>query len=150
MTSGQTVVRCYALICNDLDEVLISDEKQGEWTFTKFPGGGLEFGEGIKECVQRELKEELNLECEVGELFYVNDFFQASALHTNKQLIAFYFLVTLNTRNTDYRTNYEVPILDEGEKQRWVKIDELNEEMFTFPIDRLVVKKLIEKKNFNK
>ena len=57
----------------------------------KFPGGGHEFGEGLKETLIREFKEELSLEVEVGDLFYVNDFAQISAFHENHQLISFYF-----------------------------------------------------------
>jgi ADP-ribose pyrophosphatase YjhB (NUDIX family) len=144
MNSWKTVVRVYGLVLNDLNEVLVSDEKQGSWVFTKFPGGGLEFGEGTNDCLKRELLEELNIDATIGELFYVNDFFQASALHENHQLIAFYYRVNLSDFNDRFREKYAVPIHDEGERQRWIKINELRPEIFTFPIDQLVAQKLIE------
>ena len=105
---------------------------------TKFPGGGLNWGEGHKETLVREIKEEMNLDVEVGELFYVNDFFQASAFRENDQLFSFYYRIS----NIDFvaipLSNHSVPMTEEGEKFRWVSISDLTEEMFTFPIDSIV------------
>ena len=60
-----------AIIQND-NKFLIGrrgkDEKSaGMW---EFPGGKLEEGESPKECIKRELKEELNIDAEIGELFF--------------------------------------------------------------------------------
>lgn len=35
----------------------------------KFPGGGLEYGEGVLECLHREFDEELNVKIDVIEHF---------------------------------------------------------------------------------
>jgi len=40
-------VRVYGLLINDRQEILISDEQEYGIQFTKFPGGGLEYGEGL-------------------------------------------------------------------------------------------------------
>ena len=85
-------IRCYAIIINDRNEILLSDEFLGKHFFTKFIGGGLEFGEGTKDCVLREIKEEIGLEASVDELFYVNDFFQESAFNSSEQIVSFYFI----------------------------------------------------------
>lgn len=38
------------------------------------PGGGVEFGENAIQCLEREFLEETNLEIQVGELLFVNEF----------------------------------------------------------------------------
>ena len=56
-------VRVYGILKDSNNHVLVSDELiRGEY-FTKFPGGGLEFGEGTRDCLKREFKEETNLRC---------------------------------------------------------------------------------------
>ena len=135
-------VRVYAIILNGNDEVLISDERRNDVSFTKFPGGGLEFGEGLTDGLQRELREELGLDAEIGELFYVNDFFQKSAF-SNQQLLSFYYGAFVDTDAVPV-SNHDVPMNEEGEKFRWVRLDDLSEGMMTFPIDKKVVTLLKE------
>ena len=61
-------LRVYAIIMNSKGEILISDECRNGYSFTKLPGGGLQLGEGLSDCLKRELKEELNIDAEIGEL----------------------------------------------------------------------------------
>ena len=138
-------IRCYAIIINDRNEILLSDEFLGKHFFTKFIGGGLEFGEGTKDCVLREIKEEIGLEASVDELFYVNDFFQESAFNSSDQIVSFYFTI----KTIDYHL---IPIAADyhgtekkGERFRWLSIDELSVNAVTFPIDKEVVKKINKK-----
>ena len=93
MNKGIFNIRVYAIILNDKDEVLLSDERRNGFSFTKFPGGGLDWGEGVADCLVREMREELDLDVQLGELFYVNDFFQLSRFHTDNQLISFYYYI---------------------------------------------------------
>lgn len=52
-------IRVYALIIEE-DSILISKELiQGKYVY-KFPGGGLEYGEGLIEGLQRESLEEMD------------------------------------------------------------------------------------------
>ena len=137
-------LRIYGLLVNECRQVLVSDECRNGFSFTKFPGGGLEFGEGFKAALKREFLEELNLNVEVGELFYFNDFYQASAFNPTEQLVSFYYLVeTVNWRSilTD---QHVVPLTDEGEKHRWIPVSELDADDFTFPIDKIVANRLSE------
>src|SRR5262245_27242023 len=73
--------------------MLVSDEHIRGMDVTKFPGGGLEFGEGPRECLMREFREELDIEVEVTSHFYTTDFFVASAFDPNVQVISIYYLV---------------------------------------------------------
>lgn len=137
-------LRAYAIIVNDYDEVLVSDELRFGESFTKFPGGGLEWGEGTQDTVKRELKEELGLDAEIGELFYVNSFFQQSAFKQNDQLISFYYKVSVINFDEIPTTNHTIPLTEEGEKFRWISRLLLSEDMFRFPLDKLVAKQLLE------
>ena len=56
--TGEFTIRVYGLIFNERKEILLSDEFQLNTKMTKFPGGGLEFGEGTISCLEREFEEE--------------------------------------------------------------------------------------------
>ena len=135
-------IRVYGIVINDNQEVLVSDECRHGFSMTKFPGGGLEFGEGLMDGLKREFMEELGIDIEVKELFYVNDFLQISAFNENHQLISFYYLVELSgnskidTQKSGHPSDYD------GGIQRWVSLKEITEEDVTFPVDKVVVKEL--------
>ena len=135
-------VRVYGLLINSRNELLLSDEMREGFSFTKFPGGGLEFEEGLVDALIREFSEELAIDVTVGDLFYVNDFFQASAFNENHQLLSFYYFVNYNKCEAIGHEAYQFPLIEDGEKQRWVSINELSEDDFTFPIDQVVIGKL--------
>lgn len=137
-------IRVYGLlIANNC--VLVTDEFLWEKSVTKFPGGGLEWGEGIIDCLRREFKEELNIDIYNEKLFYLTDFFQLSLLDKNHQIISVYYLVSCN--------NYElIPvklIAHDHVKQehgsqifRWLNLQALESKDFHFPIDKIVVEKV--------
>jgi len=138
-------IRVYGILINEMDEVLISDENRFGRKFTKFPGGGLEQGEGLKDCLRREFMEELQIDVVVGELFYLTDFYQKSAFDENDQIISVYYKVT--TSSTSKIKTVDVPFdfqSDDQEVHRWVLLSKLTKEDVTFPIDKKVVSLLIE------
>ena len=131
-------LRVYGIIINDQDEVLVSDELRFGNAFTKFPGGGLEWGEGTKACLAREIQEELGLDCIVGDLFFVNDFFQQSAFRKDDQLTSFYYRVSTIDFKQIPITNHTLPLTEEGENFRWIALTDICAEYMTFPIDKVV------------
>ena len=78
-------LRVYGILINDQKQVLVSDEYIRGNYYTKFPGGGLEFGEGTRNCLKREFMEELELLVETGNHIYTTDFFQMSAFNKAHQ-----------------------------------------------------------------
>ncbi len=58
-------------------------------SFAALAGGHLEWGEDIKECLSREIIEELGVKPEIGRLFYINNFSQSDG----KQYVEFFFEV---------------------------------------------------------
>ena len=140
-------LRCYAIIINDQNELLLSDEFRNGQAFTKFVGGGLEWGEGTKSCLQREIKEELDIDASIGELYYVNDFFQQSAFNEEEQLLSFYYKIKTIDFEKIKIENHMYPLTENGEKFRWQKMSHLHPDDVTFPIDKIVIQKLLEPNN---
>jgi len=134
-------LRVYGLVINEKQEILLSDECRFGHFFTKFPGGGVEKGEGIIDALHREFQEEMNLKIEDATPFYFNDFYQESAFRKEDQIVSFYYLVQCDTSKIK-SYYYNIPFFEEVEKQRWVKLEDLEESDLTFPIDKIVVEKL--------
>lgn len=145
MSDKRFNIRVYGLLTNKKGQLLISDESRYGKNFTKFPGGGLEWGEGIKDCLIREFKEELGITVEVKEQFYCTDFFIASAFNGNDQLISIYYKVTYATIDEINIQESSMQLEGNQEKFRWVNLQEVTEDCFSFPIDRLVGKLIAEK-----
>ena len=136
-------IRVYGLLIHQ-DQILLSDEIRKGFQFTKFPGGGLEFGEGIKDCLIREFREELNIPIVITSLFYLTDFFQVSAYDQNEQIISVYYLVkSKHTKDILIKEKkFDFEGKEDQETHRWYPIKELNAINFHFPIDQYVVHKI--------
>lgn len=131
-------IRVYAL-CVINNRLLTLKEPFSGVLVTKFPGGGLEMGEGTVDCLKREFEEELNLKIEVVEPFYIQENFVDSLAKDHKQLLTIYFTATI--------LNIEqLEVLDKNIQQvQWVDITAKNP--FTLPVDQLVFNKLQAKLN---
>jgi ADP-ribose pyrophosphatase YjhB (NUDIX family) len=145
-------IRVYGILINDQKQVLVTDELIRGNRYTKFPGGGLEYGEGTRDCLKREFLEEMNLSIEPGDHIYTTDYFQPSAFHPDHQIISIYFFVkpleeiTARISKTPFDFDEEQMKVYEKETEtesfRLIDWDDLNEESVTLPIDKLVVKML--------
>jgi 8-oxo-dGTP diphosphatase len=108
-----------AVIWNDQSQILIDRRRPGGamgglW---EFPGGKIEAGETIIECIEREISEELGIAIAVGEHLITID-------HTYTHL-----RVTLTVHHCRYLRG--VPQALECDEIRWVSVDELDQ--FAFP-----------------
>jgi 8-oxo-dGTP diphosphatase len=143
---GQFVIRVYGLIINDREEVLVSDEFLLDQRMIKFPGGGLNFGEGPVGCLEREIQEECNGQMiKRIEHFYTTDFFQKALFFPNHQLISIYYTAQLDGPAVFRVSDREFDFPEErngSQSFRWVKIKLLEPSEFSFPIDKLVAEKL--------
>jgi len=140
---GQFNLRVYALIVNEFNEILISDEYRYGKFFSKFPGGGVQANEGIREALKRELNEELGYCNTEATFFYFNESHQASAFD-NSTLVAFYYIIRMPKMELGKLPSYSIPFSEEQEKQRWVKLSELLPQDLTFPIDQQVIEKFLK------
>ncbi len=148
-------VRVYGVLINDQKQVLVSDELIRGSRYTKFPGGGLEHGEGTRDCLRREFLEEMNLKVEVGEHIYTTDYFQVSAFNPNHQIISIYYFVNpleeisirLSTRAFDFdeKQMNAYQQNNETESFRFINWEDLSEESVSLPIDKIVVRMLKER-----
>ena len=132
---------------NDLQQVLVTDEYRFGKQITKFPGGGLQYGEGTLECIRREMMEETGNEVEVIRHFYTTDFFQRSAFHKNDQVISIYYMVRAKQplKIKVKEKPFDFDSLTEGAQVfRWIPLNSLKSEDFTFPIDQKVAGYLAE------
>lgn len=132
-------VRVYGLLINPQNEVMLSDEFEHDRRFTKFPGGGLELGEGLIDGLKREFMEECNAEIEVMNHFYTTDFYEKSAFNDSQILSVYYIVKEINPLQLKFKK--KLFDFDQKSKQsfRWVNIANLTEQDVTFKTDQTVV-----------
>ena len=132
-------IRVYGLLLHE-GRVLVSDEIIRGQRVTKFPGGGLELGEGPMDCLVREVQEEMGVDARELRHFYTTDFFQQSSYDESDQLISIYYLFSVNeVRALPYGTS---PFGDGGSSAewfRWLDLSMADEGTMSLPIDRLVL-----------
>lgn len=149
-------VRVYGILMNENKQLLVSDEYiRGEY-YTKFPGGGLEIGEGTRDCLKREFMEEMNLQVSIGEHLYTTDFFQISAFNNAHQILSIYYeAIALEP----IRVPLKIKVFDFDEQQlqvyektqqiesfRLVDWEHFSSEQVTLPIDKIVADLVKQKK----
>lgn len=141
-------LRVYGILLNESKQVLVSDELIRGSYITKFPGGGLEFGEGTRDCLQREFMEEMNLKVDIGEHIYTTDYFQMSAFNPDHQIISIYYFasplekikVPLRNKPFDF-DEQQMKVYEttrETETFRFVDWNDFSDASVTLPIDKIV------------
>ena len=141
-------IRVYGILINEQRQVLVSDEFIRGSYYTKFPGGGLEFGEGTRDCLKREFKEEMDLDVQIGDHIYTTDFFQMSAFNPEHQIVSIYYFakalepIKAPLRETlfDFDEQQMKVYKETGETEtfRFIDWNEFSEDSVTLPIDKIV------------
>ena len=148
-------IRVYGILLNEHKQVLVSDEYIRGMYITKFPGGGLELGEGTRDCLQREFMEEMNLKVEINDHIYTTDFYQKSAFNPDHQIISIYYFakaieaITAPLRSVpfDFDEQQLNAYAQTGETEtfRFVNWENFSEASVTLPIDKIVATLIKEK-----
>jgi 8-oxo-dGTP diphosphatase len=143
-------IRVYGILLDENKRVLVSDEFIRGHYYTKFPGGGLELGEGTRDCLKREFKEEMDLDVGIGDHIYTTDFFQMSAFNPEHQIISIYYFAKalgpitspLRSRPFDFdeREMNLYRATGETETFRFINWEDFSEYSVTLPIDKVVAR----------
>lgn len=136
-------VRIYGLAIHKRKLLILEEPFMGRMV-KKFPGGGLEFGEGTRDCLKREFKEELNLDINVTGHFYTQDFFLQSGLDSNEQILMIYYRVELIDISQLILIDKEIKNLI------WLELNSLTKEKLSLPTDRLVTEMLWDEFSSNR
>ena len=149
-------IRVYGILINEKQQILISDEFIRGAYITKFPGGGLEFGEGTRECLAREFIEEMQLKVKVTDHIYTTDFYQQSAFNAAHQIISIYYFAEalepitapLRSKPFDFDAQQLKMYKETGETEtfRFIDWEDFSEEVVSLPIDKFVVRMIKQKK----
>lgn len=121
---------CAAVIVNPKEKLVFlakRPENSHLAGFWEFPGGKMEKGESPKECLVRELKEELDVSAKVG------SFICESVYHYSEKtvrLLAYWVMID------------EKPKLKEHDSFMWVKVEEFDFASLA-PADRIVAKEVV-------
>ena len=124
-----------AVITNSEGKILIDrrqsgGEMGGLW---EFPGGKIEFGETVEECIRREIKEELNIEITVGDRL-------TTISHDYQN-----FKVTLYVHFCQHVSGDPQPI--ECDEIHWVSTSSMNQ--YQFPQANAQIINLLQQKSMN-
>ncbi len=148
-------IRVYGILINEKMQVLVSDEFIRGNYYTKFPGGGLELGEGTRDCLKREFKEEMDLDVQIEDHIYTTDYFQMSAFNPDDQIISIYYFVKpledimapLRLKEFDFDEE-QLKIYTEKkeiETFRFIDWENFSAASVTLPIDKIVAGIIKEK-----
>jgi len=131
-------IAAYGMIIQN-QHLLLSKEIIQNREVIKFPGGGVNVGEGLVDALKREFQEEIGIDITVKKHIYTTDFFVQSAFHPDYQVIAIYYLVypkkELPTQN--FQIN-NIQFL-------WEPLTTIQQNILTFDTDKRALQELLNK-----
>jgi 8-oxo-dGTP diphosphatase len=126
--------RCYAFIVSTQNKVLVMNERWKGADLQKLPGGGLELGEGMIECLEA-------WQPLTWKHHYVPTHCFTSQFRPDEQLILNYFLADQRVEQSQWR------IIPEDENllgMQWLPLENASAQWFTLESDRDAFTKLVE------
>lgn len=147
MSLPKYTLRVYGIVINEKQELLLSDEFALGMKLTKFPGGGMEEGEGTLDTLHREFMEELGIKIEIEKHFYTTDFHQPALHRPEIQLISIYYFVSPLESIADKLSAkpFDKPDFKPGDITfRFEPIAKLQPQSLSLPVDKYVLEKLKE------
>jgi mutator protein MutT len=143
-------IRIYGILINEQQQILVSDEYYYGKMITKFPGGGIEFGETTVECLVREWQEELGLRIEVDSHIYTSDVFQTFPFRDDVQVVSIYYFVKSQTGQEINARNipFDFPVTNDADHRmavRWIDKEMFSPESMTFPADKAVAAIVVDR-----
>ncbi len=82
------IIRCRGIIVHEGKLLVVKHSQKAD--YYALPGGHLDWGENVRDCMKREIIEELGITPNVGRLLYVRNFIDKN----DKQSIEFFFEIT--------------------------------------------------------
>ncbi len=126
------------LIYNDKGEIFLgksSGKISNKWVVV---GGHLEYGETLKDCARREVKEETNLDIDSIDFLGIQEAIFPEYFNEKKHMVFF-----------DYQArvvgNNEVILNDEHSDYQWVQPQKALQELDLSPSTRIFIEKFIQK-----
>ncbi len=117
-----------AIIIND-EHILLNEFNDGE--YYNLPGGGLELGETLRDCVKREVYEESGYTVEVGNLLYIYEYnpVRDQFVYGKRGALSHVFKCEIN-KNYDIAMRSVIDSAPDGSSVstgcKWVPISELS------------------------
>ena len=116
-------------------KVLVSRETFEAGELVKFPGGGVELGEGPSQALRREFLEEVQLNVDVVGPAYTSPNFHRSYFH-HRQLLALYFSVQTKEKLKPSACTQKFAGFLKQRQLFWCKVDQFDIETLTHEVDR--------------
>lgn len=144
----EEVIRVKGIIINSNNELLLGYSHN----MYQFPGGHLEKGEKLIECLRREIKEETGIDAELYNIkpfmlieYYTKNYFNSGKNRCNK---IYYFEVKTDNKIRLEETNYTEDEIDGNYELRYIEIGNVKNELIKnaskYPKCKLITSEMME------
>lgn len=131
MSRGRPRIRVAVALVEDGKLLLVEHCKEAH-RYWLLPGGGLEWGESLKEAARRELLEETGVEAEIGHLLLASE---TVAPDSSRHLLHMIFSARRLNHNPHFPTS---PAEERITDVRWIPLEEVAELIFHPPIGKML------------